>query len=373
MIRFNQPQLCGRESEYVAQAIRAGHLSDGGPFGERCREILRRVLGSSHVWLTASCTAALEMSALLFDLRPGDEVVMPSFTYVSTANAFLRAGLKPVFADIRADTLNLDENAVEAVLTSRTRAIVPVHYGSVACDMDALGQLAAAHGLHVVEDAAHGLGARYRGRALGALGDVGCLSFHETKNVHCGQGGAICIRNPEYLERAEMLLERGTDRARFLRGEISHYSWIGVGSSFGLSELSSAFLCGQLEALEAITATRLRLRGWYDERLAALERRGILRQPAVPPDCETNGHTTAVLLEDGRRRDALMRCLLERDIQAVIHYVPLHLAPYGQKLGPHAPMPVTENVSGCLLRLPMHGGLSRDDVGRVVDAIEAFY
>jgi dTDP-4-amino-4,6-dideoxygalactose transaminase len=372
-IHFNKPYLVGKELEYIATAVARGNASGDGEFSEACTQLLEERFGIGKVLLTNSCTAALEIAALLCDVRPGDEVVMPSFTFTSTANAFVRAGARPVFVDVRPDTLNVDERAVEAAIGPRTRAVVAVHYAGVGCAMDAIGELARAQGLRVVEDAAQGVGARVGGRWLGSIGDLGAFSFHETKNVHCGQGGALCLNRPADVERAEVLRDRGTDRRRYFRGEVDRYSWVDVGSSFVLSELLCAYLYAQLEALDDIAATRAGIWHAYRRGLAPLAECGRLRLPVVPPDCESNHHIFHVLLDDRRTRDALMSFLHERAIFAVFHYVPLHSAPFGRAFGPPPHLPVTDDVSGRLLRLPLYQELGERDVGRVVDAIEAFF
>ena len=313
------------------------------------------------------------MAALLCDVRAGDEVVMPAFTYVSTANAFVRAGARPVFVDILPDTLNVDPDAVAAALTARTRAIVAVHYGGVACDMDRLGTLARARGLRLVEDAAHGVGATFRGRALGTIGDLGCLSFHETKNVHCGQGGALCLNRAEDVARAEFLRDRGTDRQRFFRGEVDRYTWVDVGSAYVMNEILAAFLCAQLEAFDALAAVRARAWAWYRAALAPLAERGLVRLPSVPPDRGSNHHIFHAIVADQATRDALVRFLQERAIHAVIHYVPLHTSPFARAFGPPPSLPVTEDLSGRLLRLPLYHDLTESDVARVVAGIESFF
>lgn len=372
-IPFNRLHVAGRELAYVAEAVARGNTSGGRRFSEACGRLLHDKFGFGELLLTNSCTAALEISAILLGCREGDEVLMPSFTHVATATAFARLGARPVFVDIRSDTLNLDEDAIEAALTERTRAIVPVHYGGVACNMEAILAIARKRGLAVVEDAAQCLGARYREQPLGSIGDLGCISFHETKNVHCGQGGALCVNDAAYLARARAVHDFGTNRWLFLRGEVPRYSWVDLGSSFALSEILSAFLCAQLEASESIAEARARIHGWYAGGLARLEERGHLRLPRVPADCQTNHHIASVILADGETRDGLMQFLGERSIQAVTHYVPLHSSPYGRHLGPHAPLPVTEEMSARLLRLPLFNDLAEGGVARVVEAIEAFF
>ena len=372
-IYFNRPRMVGKELEYIREAVASGNTSGDGRFSTACAHVLEQRLGVQRVMLTGSCTAALEIAALLCDLAPGDEVLMPSFTFPSTANAFVRAGAQPVFVDVRADTLNLDESLLDASVTPRTRAVVPVHYGGVACEMDTILDFAQARGLRVVEDAAQTIGSRYRGRGLGGLGDLGCLSFHETKNIHCGQGGALCLNREADVPRAEILRDRGTDRQRFLRGEVSHYSWVDVGSSFVLSEILCAYLYAQLEALETIAARRRQIWGWYEEALAPLAARECLRLPVIPSHCEPNHHIYFVIVGDGRTRDALVRHLQERAIHAVFHYIPLHQSPYAATLGPQPRLPVTEDLSARLLRLPLYLDLHEADVARVADAIDAFF
>jgi dTDP-4-amino-4,6-dideoxygalactose transaminase len=365
--------MVGKELEHIREAVASGNTSGDGRFSMACAHFLEERLGVQRVMLTGSCTAALEIAALLCDFEPGDVVLMPSFTFPSTANAFVRAGARPVFVDIRPDTLNLDETALGAAVTPRTRAVVPVHYGGVACEMDAILDFAQTRELRVIEDAAQTIGSRYRGRGLGGLGDFGCLSFHETKNVHCGQGGALCLNREADVARAEILRDRGTDRQRFLRGEVSHYSWVDVGSSFVLSEIHCAYLYAQLETLDTIARRRRRIWDWYQRDLASLAAAGRLRLPVVPPECEPNQHIFFVILEDQPTRDALVRHLQERSIHAVFHYVPLHQSPYAAKLGPQPRLPVTEDLSRRLLRLPLYLDLDEAGVARVVGAIDEFF
>lgn len=372
-IPFNRPHLTGRELGYIAAAVAEGNAAGDGRFSAACVELLERRLPGTKVLLTTSCTAALELAALLADLRPGDEVILPSFTFVSTANAFVRVGARPVFADVDPDTLTLDPAAVAAAIGPRTRALVPVHYGGGACDMTALSALARTHDLLVIEDAAQGIAASFGGKPLGTLGDLGCLSFHETKNVHCGQGGALLVSRPADVARAEVLRDRGTDRRRFFRGEVERYSWVDVGSGSPLSEILAAFLYAQLESLDALTRQRAAIYGWYLEGLTPLARAGHFRLPRVHPDADTNHHLLYLLLPDPATREALRAFLSARDIHSVIHYVPLHGAPFGRTFGPHAPLPVTDDVSARLLRLPLYPDLSQADVARVVDGVAAFF
>jgi dTDP-4-amino-4,6-dideoxygalactose transaminase len=366
MIPFNRPHLTGREFGYVQEAVNAGQLAGNGQFTRRCQQWLERSLGSPKVLLTHSCTAALEMAALLLNLQPGDEVIMPSFTFVSTANAFVLRGATPVFVDIRGDTLNIDEGLVEAAITPRTRAVVAVHYAGVSCEMDAIAGIARRHGLVVIEDAAQGLLASYKGRPLGSLGDLAALSFHETKNVMCGEGGALVINNPRYAERAEILWEKGTDRSRFTRGEVDKYTWMDVGSSFLPGELTAAFLWAQLEGADDITARRLALwQGYYDA-CASLTGAGVER-PTIPADCEHNGHLFRLLLPRPVDRTEILAEMNRRGINSVFHYVPLHSAPAGRRFGRVVgSMAVTDDCSARLVRLPLWIGMGPDATGRVL-------
>jgi dTDP-4-amino-4,6-dideoxygalactose transaminase len=369
---FNRPYATGREFEYIQQAIQHGHLSGNGPFTERCERWLEARTGSHRALLTTSCTAALEMAALLAGLAPGDEVLMPSYTFVSTASAMARCGAVPVFVDVRPDTLNLDEAALEAALTPRTRAIVPVHYAGVGADMDAITAFAERHGLLVMEDAAQAVMSSRGGRELGGVGDLGCLSFHETKNVICGEGGALLVNRADLVDRAEILLEKGTNRSAFLRGHVDKYTWVDLGSSFLGSEINAAFLWAQLEQADRITARRLELWDAYHAAFGALEAAGALRRPVVPADAVHNAHMYYLLLPDRTRRDRVLDGLAHRGINAVFHYVPLHSSPAGRKLGRAAgELPVTNDIAGRLVRLPLWIGMGEADVRRVADAVTA--
>jgi dTDP-4-amino-4,6-dideoxygalactose transaminase len=371
-IKFNQPTLAGREASYLRQVLERGHLSGNGPFSQRCQALLSAALGGARVLLTHSCTAALEMAALLADIGPGDEVIMPSFTFTSTANAFVLRGAVPVFVDIRADTRNLDERLIEAAITPRTRAICAVHYAGVGCDMDAINDIAARHGLTVIEDAAQALHATWRARPLGSFGRFAALSFHETKNLISGEGGALVINDPADALRAEIIWEKGTNRAQFYRGEVSKYTWVDLGSSFLPGELTAAFLLAQLEEGAAITERRLALWNRYHAGLAGLEARGRLVRPVVPQAAGHNAHIYAILAPDAAQRDGLIRRLAELGANTVIHYVPLHSAPAGLRFGrTPAPMPVTDDVAARLIRLPMHPTLDAEGVERVIGALHA--
>jgi dTDP-4-amino-4,6-dideoxygalactose transaminase len=369
-VPFNRPTLAGSEYEYIVQALSHGHLSADGPFGKRSEAWLERQTGARRALATHSATAALEMAALLLDIEPGDEVVMPSFTFVSTANAFVLRGAVPVFVDINPSTLNLDESLVEDALTERTRAIVAVHYAGVPCEMDSLLELARPRGIALIEDAAQALGSQYRGRPAGGLGDLAALSFHETKNVISGEGGALLISREDLVERAIVLRDKGTDRGRFFRGLVDKYSWVDLGSSFGLSELNAAFLWAQLEHADRLTEDRLRTWRLYHEAFAGLEADGLVRRPIVPPHIEHNGHLYYLLLPNLERRTALIEELERRGINAVFHYVPLHSSPAGRRYGrTSGQLPNTDAAGEGLVRLPLWAGLLEEDVLRVVECV----
>ena len=369
-IQFNRPFMTGKELYYIAEAKFGNMLAGDGPFTKRCHEWLERKSGCDKALLTHSCTAALEMAALLLDIKPGDEVIMPSYTFVSTANSFVLRGGVPVFVDIREDTLNLDERLIEAAITPRTRAIVPVHYAGVACEMDAIMTLANRHGLKVVEDAAQGVMASYKGRMLGSIGDLGAYSFHETKNVISGEGGALLVNDPALATRAEIIREKGTDRSRFFRGEVDKYTWQEVGSSFLPGELIAAFLWAQLEEAQSITNERLAIWGRYHELLAPFEQKGLLRRPIVPADCQHNAHMYYVLLAPEIDRQYVLSELKKNDIYSVFHYVPLHSSPAGQRYGrAHGELEVTVKQSERLVRLPLWVGLAPAQQERIVEVL----
>ncbi|WP_329741593.1 dTDP-4-amino-4,6-dideoxygalactose transaminase [Dyella sp. A6] len=371
-IPFNRPHMTGKELHYIAEAHAGGRLAGDGPFTRRCHGWLEARSGSARALLTHSCTAALEMAALLLQIQPGDEIIMPSYTFVSTANAFVLRGGVPVFVDIREDTLNLDERLIEAAITPRTRAIVPVHYAGVACEMDSIMEVARRHHLKVVEDAAQGLMATYKGRALGGIGDFGAYSFHETKNVISGEGGALLVADPTQALNAEIIREKGTDRSRFFRGEVDKYTWQSMGSSFLPGELTAAFLWAQLEEADRITRARLALWDRYHRMLEPLEATGVLRRPIVPDDCQHNGHLYYVLLAPGIDRQPVLDRLRENDIQAVFHYVPLHTSPAGMRHGRvHGSLDVTERHSEQLIRLPLWVDMTAGQQERVVEVLTA--
>jgi dTDP-4-amino-4,6-dideoxygalactose transaminase len=372
-IPFNRPAIVGRELDYISQAIQQGHPSGDGAFSRRCQRMLELALGVPRVLLTTSCTDALEMAAVLLDVAPGDEVIVPSFAFVSTVNAFVLRGATPVFADIRPDTLNMDEAQVERLVTPRTKTIVPVHYAGVACEMGPIGEIAAHHGIPVVEDNAHGLFSTYRGRYLGTFGALATQSFHETKNFTCGEGGALLVNDERYVQRAEIVREKGTDRSRFFRGEVDKYTWVDVGSSHLPSDILAAFLLAQLESRESIQSRRREIWERYYGDLEAWAGSADVRLPVVPANCEQSFHLFYLLMPSAESRKELTRHLKDRDIQAVFHYLPLHLSPMGQRYGgSRGQCPVTESVSDRLLRLPFFFDMTERDQDRVVEAVRAF-
>ena len=358
MIPFNKPYMTGKELFYIAEAHFNSMLAGDGPFTKKCHAWLEQKMGANKALLTHSCTAALEMAAILADIQPGDEVIMPSYTFVSTANAFVLRGGVPVFVDIRPDTLNIDETLIEVAITSRTKAIVPVHYAGVACEMDVIMDVANRHNLLVIEDAAQGIMSNYKGRALGTIGHLGCYSFHETKNIISGEGGALLINDKRFIERAEIVREKGTNRSSFFRGQVDKYTWVDVGSSYLPGEIIAAFLYAQIEEAEAITQERLRIWQRYHDVLASLEASEMLRRPVIPEDCQHNAHMYYILLESLEKRTQLISELKKQEVNAVFHYVPLHSSPAGQKYGRvSGNMTNTENLAERLLRLPLWVGL----------------
>ena len=374
MIPFNRPSVAGHELEYVREAIANGHISGDGAFTKRAHAMLEEVFGGgSRVLLTTSCTHALEMSAILLDLEPGDEVIVPSFTFVSGVNAFVLRGARPVFADIRPDTLNLDEAQLESLITERTKAIAPVHYAGVACDMDAICAIATRRGIAIVEDNAHGLFARFRGRPLGTFGALATQSFHETKNINCGEGGALVISDLSLFERAEIIREKGTNRSRFFRGQVDKYTWVDVGSSYLPSDMLAAYLAGQLEQSAAIQAARRRVWERYDDELAAWASQHGVRRPVVPSDCEQPYHMYYMLVPSLADRQDLIGWLRERGIFAVFHYLPLNASEMGARFGARqGDCPVAEDVSDRLLRLPLFNDMTSEEQDRVIEAILAW-
>jgi dTDP-4-amino-4,6-dideoxygalactose transaminase len=369
-VPFNRPYMTGKELYYIAKAHADGSLAGDGPFTKRCHGYLEQRTGCAKALLTHSCTAALEIAALLLDCGPGDEVIMPSYTFVSTANAFVLRGGTPVFVDIREDTLNLDETLVEAAVTPRTKAIVAVHYAGVACEMDTLLQVAERHNLKVVEDAAQGVMASYKGRTLGTIGHLGAYSFHETKNITSGEGGALLVNEPAMVARAEVLREKGTDRSRFFRGEVDKYTWQDLGSSYLAGELAAAFLWAQLEEADQITTHRLAIWNRYHSLVQPLEAQGLLRRPVVPADCQHNAHMYYVLLADGSSRARVLAELERAGVGAIFHYVPLHSSPAGRRYArAHGELATTDAMAGRLIRLPFWIGLSEEEQLLVVDKL----
>lgn len=369
-IGFNKPYMCGKELYYIAEAHFNSRLAGDGPFTARCQDWIQQRSGSRRALLTHSCTGALELSALLLNTGPGDEVIMPSYTFVSTANAFVLRGATPVFVDIRDDTLNLDERLVESAITPKTKAIVPVHYAGISCEMDTLMGLAARHGLKVIEDAAQACMSKYKGRMLGSIGDLGCYSFHETKNIISGEGGSLLVNDPAMISRAEIIREKGTDRSRYFRGEVDKYTWQEPGSSFLPGELTAAFLLAQLEEADRITEFRISAWNHYHELLRPLEAKGLLRRPIVPADCQHNGHLYYVLLSPDIDRAAVIESLKRTQIDVVFHYVPLHSSPAGKRLGrTHGELRNTQTLSERLIRLPLWFGISADQQERVVHTL----
>lgn len=373
-IPFNKPAIVGSELTYISQAIAGLHASGDGPFTKRAQALLEKSFDARRVLLTTSCTSALELAALLCDLQPGDEVIVPSYTFVSTANAFVLRGARPVFVDIRADTLNIDERLIEEAITPRTRAIFPIHYAGVACEMDTIMDIANRHGLWVVEDAAQGVHARYKGRWLGTIGHLGCYSFHETKNISCGEGGALVINVPAMESRAEILREKGTNRSQFARGQVDKYTWVDMGSSYVPSDMLAAFLVGQIENMEKVTRRRGEIFDRYAAMLSPLVERNVISLPVVPQDCDTNYHMFYLLTANVEERAALIEHLRAAGILAVFHYVPLHSSPFAESLGvPKRHLPITEELSARLLRLPMYFDLKDEEVEEVAQAVLDFY
>jgi dTDP-4-amino-4,6-dideoxygalactose transaminase len=372
-IPLNKPSLAGNEFRYMADALERGHISGDGSFTERCQALLEQLLQVKKVLLTPSCTHALEMTALLLTIEPGDEVIIPSFTFVSTANAFVLRGARPIFIDIRPDTLNLDDTQLERLITPRTKAIVAVHYAGVGCEMKPILEIAGRHGVAVVEDNAHGLFGKYRGKYLGTFGCLAALSFHETKNITCGEGGALIINESQYVERAEIIREKGTNRSRFFRGEVDRYTWIDLGSSYLPSDLLAAFLYAQLEAREQIQAKRRRVWEFYYEHLRLWAEENNVRLPIIPPSCEQSYHMFYLLMPSLHERRALIEHLKARGILSAFHYLPLHLSEMGRRFGGRpGGCPVTEDVSSRLLRLPFYNDLTESDQALVVAAIKEF-
>ncbi len=372
-VDFNRPITVGNEFEYMRQAVDNAHISGDGPFTKKCHAFLENALGVTKVLLTTSCTHALDMSAILLDIQPGDEVIIPDFTFVSTVNAFVLRGAIPVFVDVRPDTLNLDESKLEAAITPRTRVIVPVHYAGVGCKMDAIMDIANSHKVIVVEDNAHGLFGKYGNKYLGTFGSIASQSFHETKNFSCGEGGALLINDPLLTERAEIIREKGTNRSRFFRGQVDKYTWVDIGSSYLPSDILAAFLYAQLEQREKIQSHRRRVWEIYQAGLQDWAEANGVQLPTIPIDCEQAYHMFYMLLPDLESRQKLISFLRERGIYSVFHYLPLHLSDMGRKFGGQpGDCPVTERVSDQLIRLPFHNGLTSSDQEIVIDTIREF-
>lgn len=373
VIPFNRLTVVGKELLYLQEAIESGHVSGDGTFTRRCHAYLEQTLEVPKVLLTTSCTHALEMSALLLEIQPGDEVIVPDFTFVSTVNAFVLRGAKPVFVDIRPDTLNLDESLLEAKITSKTKAIIPVHYAGVGCEMDSIMEISNRYGIAVVEDNAHGLFGKYKGKYLGTFGQLATQSFHETKNFSCGEGGALLINDPRFIERAEILREKGTNRSRFFRGQVDKYSWVDIGSSYLPSDMLAGFLLGQLEARESIQSRRKEIWETYYQELQSWAGHNQVRLPIVPETCEQAYHMFYLLMPDLESRQGLIQHLKSQGILSVFHYLPLHLSEMGRRFGGQpGDCPVTEDISDRLIRLPFYFSLSLEEQEKVIQAIFAF-
>jgi dTDP-4-amino-4,6-dideoxygalactose transaminase len=373
-IPFNKPVLVGKELFYIAQSVLSGHCSGDGPFTKKCNALLEARFSAKKVLLTTSCTSALEMAAILCKTGAEDEVIIPSFTFVSTANAFYLRGAKPVFIDIREDTLNLDHEKLDSLITNHTKVVVPVHYAGIGCDMEKIVKKCRSKNIYIVEDAAQGVNAQYNNRFLGTLGDIGCYSFHETKNYSCGEGGAIVLNNPIFFERAEIVREKGTNRSKFFRGEVDKYTWVDIGSSYLPSDLLAAYLFAQLEHMDEITEKRKDIFENYFGSLLAFEEKGLLRLPKIPPETKPNYHVFYILLNSEPERNALMDHLKANGVQAVFHYLPLHLSKIGQELGyKKGDFPVTETMSARLLRLPFYYELLPEDQNVVISLIQKFF
>lgn len=374
MISFNIPPSTGKELEYISKAVRNHKICGDGEFTHKCSDWIKERTKINSVLLTTSCTAALEMAAVLADVRPGDEIIMPAYTFVSTADAFVARGAKIVFVDIRPDTMNIDEKLIEDAITSKTKAIVPVHYAGVACEMDKIMEIAKKHNLYVIEDAAQAVMSTYKGKSLGTIGDFGCFSFHETKNYSMGEGGAILIRDDEKKEKAEIIREKGTNRSKFFRGQIDKYTWVDWGSSYLPSDLNAAYLWAQLQEADNINLDRRRTWNLYNEGFEELEKQGKIKRPTIPEGCEHNAHMYYIKTKDLEERTRLIKFLQHRDIQAVFHYIPLNNSPAGKKFGRfHGEDKFTTKESERLLRLPLYYKMDEIDTRNVVDSINEFY
>ena len=374
MIDFNRPAFTGKEFEYIQDAVNRGMLCGDGIYTKKCSAWMEERFHVGHVMLTTSCTHALEMAAFLADIQPGDEVIMPSYTFVSTADAFVLRGAKIVFVDIRPDTMNIDETKIEEAITEKTKAIVPVHYAGVSCEMDTIMEIAGKYNLKVIEDAAQGIMSTYKGRPLGTIGDYGCFSFHETKNISMGEGGALLIADPANIENAEIVREKGTNRSKFFRGQIDKYSWVEAGSSYLPSELNAAYLWGELENADKIYEDRMNTWNYYDNALEKMEKSGKIERPVIPDGCVHNAHMYYIKAKDLEERTRLLAYLKENGISAVFHYIPLHSAAAGMKYGRFSGEDkYTTKESERLLRLPLYYGMKQEDREKVVSCVEAFY
>ena len=373
-IPFNKPFIVGKELFYIAQAVLNGHISGDGPFTKKCQKLMEEKFSAKKVLLTHSCTAALEMSALLINIQPGDEVILPSYTFVSTANAFALRGAKLIFVDIRKDTLNIDETLIEPLITKKTKAIVAVHYAGVACEMETIMNIANRYKIYVIEDAAQGVNASYKGKFLGTLGHLGCYSFHETKNFISGEGGALVVNDNDFIDRAEIIREKGTNRSQFLNGETDKYTWIDIGSSYLPSDIIAAFLYAQLEFVDFITRRRQDMFEYYGREFSPLEQKGSLRLPFIPDSCQPNGHLSYIICKSKKERDSLLTFLNEKGVGSVFHYIPLHSSPRGKIYGkPNNLLPVTDRISSCIIRLPCYFSMSKSELQKVVDIINLFF
>lgn len=374
MISFNVPPVVGKETEYIQKAIHSNKICGDGEFTKKCSAWLEKKTGTAKALLTTSCTHATELAAILADIQPGDEVIMPSYTFVSTADAFVLRGATAVFVDIRPDTMNINENLIEEAITEKTKAIVPVHYAGVSCEMDKICELAEKYHLYVIEDAAQGVMSSYHGKPLGTIGDYGCYSFHETKNYSMGEGGALLIKDKENVERAEIIREKGTNRSKFFRGQIDKYTWVEAGSSYLPSDINAAYLWAQLEEADKIYEDRMRSWDLYDELFRDMSEEGIIETPYIPEGCVHNAHMYYIKTKDLKERTELIQFLKEHGVNAVFHYIPLHSAPAGEKFGRfHGEDKYTTKESERLLRLPLYYGLTEEDVKTVVSAVRKFY
>lgn len=372
-IRFNKFYLTGKEISYINDSLQNEKISGDGKYNKLCEELIERNYNVQKAFLTPSCTSALEMAAVLLDIKEGDEIIMPSFTFVSTANAFVLRGAKPVFADISYETLNITPEEIKSKITSKTKAVVVVHYAGVSCEMDKIINICSENKIYLIEDAAHAINAKYQDRFLGSFGDIATFSFHDTKNITCGEGGAILINNKDLIERAEIIREKGTNRSKFFRGEVDKYTWVDIGSSYLLNEVSAAFLYAQLLEVESITNTRVKLWNEYFIKLKKLQDIGILKLPTIPTYATHNAHNFYILLENVEKRDSLLNFLRKDGIYAVFHYVPLHNSPAGKNFSPNLTLPITETVSERLLRLPLYPDLSLDNLHKIVQRVYEFF